>query len=329
MTQPSALCFHPSRSATAGTPASQRSTVQVYSNSPPLEEPTVGVGVIPAAESIPLRRDLLSQANGTILASTGRVMGPACVAARREHFGLPERVLNTMAEPKTPSTRSFYALKWSIFSAWCHPVNSDVSVVHTFLQKMLDKQHSSSTIKVYAAAIAAFDAPITGRLVGIDAVIQFLRGDRRINPPRPRTVPPWYLPTVLRALKGPPFEPMQSSSLRVLSLKIALLLALASVKRVGDLQALSVNPACLEFGPNDSKVILKPRLGYVPKVLHSVQSPDHSALCNCKQSFLYQILSSIFLLYQILISCNKMEINYIKIIQCDVLDLFLDLVSHS
>ncbi len=34
-----------------------------------------------------------------------------------------------------------------------------------------------------------------------------------------------------------------------------------------DLQALSVNPVCLEFGPNDSKVVLKPRLGYVPKVL--------------------------------------------------------------
>ncbi len=54
---------------------------------------------------------------------------------------------------------------------------------------------------------------------------------------------------------------------RSLSLKTALLLALASVKRVGDLQALSISPACLEFGPNDSKVVLKPRHGYVPKVL--------------------------------------------------------------
>ncbi len=123
----------------------------------------------------------------------------------------------------------------------------------------------SSTIKVYAAAIAAFHASIAGRSVGRDvAVIQILRG---MNPLRPRTVSPWDLPTVLRALKGSPFEPLQSSSLRVLSLKIALLLALASVKRVGDLQALSVNPSCLEFGPNDSKVVLKLRLGFVPKVL--------------------------------------------------------------
>ncbi len=50
-------------------------------------------------------------------------------------------------------------------------------------------------------------------------------------------------------------------------LKTALLLALASVKRVGNLQALYVNASCLEFGPNDCKVVLQPRSGYVPKVL--------------------------------------------------------------
>ncbi len=100
-----------------------------------------------------------------------------------------------------------------------------------------------------------------------NSVVRFLRGAKRLNPPRPLTVPTWDLPTVLRALKGPPFEPLQSTNLRSLSLKTALLLALASVKQVGDLQVLSISPACLEFGPNDSKVVLKPRHGYVPKVL--------------------------------------------------------------
>ncbi len=125
----------------------------------------------------------------------------------------------------------------------------------------------------------AFHAPIAGRSVGRDsAVVQFLQGARRMNPPRPRTVPHWDLPTVLRALKGRPFEPLQSTSLRALSLKTTLLLALTSVKRVGDLQALSINPACLEFRPNDSKVVLKPRLGYVSKVLSTpFQSPGHNA----------------------------------------------------
>uniref|UniRef100_A0A8C1LME9 Transposase Tc1-like domain-containing protein n=1 Tax=Cyprinus carpio TaxID=7962 RepID=A0A8C1LME9_CYPCA len=35
---------------------------------------------------------------------------------------------------------------------------------------------------------------------------------------------------------------------------------------------------------------------------------ETSDLCNCKQRFLYQILSSIFLVYQILISCNEIKI---------------------
>ncbi|KAL0149358.1 hypothetical protein M9458_055396, partial [Cirrhinus mrigala] len=44
------------------------------------------------------------------------------------------------------------------------------------------------------------------------------------------------------------------------------LTALTSIKRVGDLLALSVNSSCLEFGPADSHVVLRPRPGYVPKV---------------------------------------------------------------
>ncbi len=35
---------------------------------------------------------------------------------------------------------------------------------------------------------------------------------------------------------------------------------------MGDLQAFSVDDSCLEFGPADSHVVLRPRPGYVPKV---------------------------------------------------------------
>ncbi len=52
-----------------------------------------------------------------------------------------------------------------------------------------------------------------------------------------------------------------------MTLKTTLLLALASVKRVGDLQALSVCAFYLEFGSSDCKAVLQPHSGYVPKVL--------------------------------------------------------------
>ncbi|KAK3557759.1 hypothetical protein QTP86_000290 [Hemibagrus guttatus] len=58
---------------------------------------------------------------------------------------------------------------------------------------------------------------------------------------------------------------MESASVKFLTLKTALLLALASLRRVGDLQALSVAPTCLEFAPGMSQAIVHPRAGYVPK----------------------------------------------------------------
>ncbi len=88
---------------------------------------------------------------------------------------------------------------------------------------------------------------------------RFLRGARRINPPRLPSIPSWDLSLVLRAQQQGPFEPLQTVELKFLSMKTLLLLALASIKRVGDLHAFSVDDSFLE-------VILRPRPGYVPKV---------------------------------------------------------------
>lgn len=47
---------------------------------------------------------------------------------------------------------------------------------------------------------------------------------------------------------------------------MALPTALASVKRVGDLQAFSVYESCLEFGLAYSPIVLRPRPGFMHKV---------------------------------------------------------------
>jgi len=69
---------------------------------------------------------------------------------------------------------------------------------------------------------------------------------------------------VLGASRGPPFEPFQSVDLKPLLRKRNL-----SPVGIGIYQesGRSVREACLEFGLDNSKVILKPRYGYVPKVL--------------------------------------------------------------
>ncbi|XP_051756701.1 uncharacterized protein LOC127516273 [Ctenopharyngodon idella] len=202
-----------------------------------------------------------------------RAVGSPCVVSQQEPASLPENVLNTISQARAPSTRCLYSLKWAVFAVWCtargeDPLTCDISQILSFLQDLMDRGRTASTLKVYVAAIAASHVPIAGQSIGRNnLVVRFLKGSRRLNLPRPLTVPTWDLSVVLRGLKDPPFEPIQTADRWLLSLKTALLLALALVKRVGDLQALSVSPSCLEFGPNDSKVVLKPRHGYVPKVL--------------------------------------------------------------
>ncbi len=93
MAQPSTLCLSPNCYATAGAQASQGTTAQASFNSPPLEEPTVGVRIIPAVNDSPVTNPpetgLPLSSERHDMASTARVMGP---------YSLPERVLNTMSE---------------------------------------------------------------------------------------------------------------------------------------------------------------------------------------------------------------------------------------
>ncbi len=94
-----------------------------------------------------------------------------------------------------------------------------------------------------------------------------MRGAKRLRLVRPPSFPSWDLSVVLKGLLEPPFEHLESAPVMILTLKVTLLLALASFKRVGDLQALSVSESCTEFAPGLVKAFLRPMPGYVPKVL--------------------------------------------------------------
>ncbi len=209
------------------------------------------------------------------MAPASRSMEPPCVAPGRDAAdlsGLPPVVVETIIQARAPSTRQAYALKWSLFPTWCSsrredPQRCTIGVVLSFLQERLERRLSPSTLKVYVAAIAAHHDAVDGRSLGKhDLIVRFLKGARRMNPSRPPLVPSWDLSIVLAGLQRGPFEPLDSVELKFLSLKTALLTALTSIKRVGDLQAFSVSEECLVFGPVYSHVVLRPRPGYVPKV---------------------------------------------------------------
>ncbi len=231
-------------------------------------------------------RDSPSLANsseeGSAFSETGHPMAPAPRPVETPRMvpgwdaevlaDLPQEVTLTITSARAPSTRRAYTLKWNLFVEWCSshqedPRRCSIRAVLSFLQQGLERRLSPSTLKVYVAAISAYHDPIEGKSVGKhNLVVRFLRRARRLNPPRPPSLPSWDLALVLRALITAPFEPLQSVELKFLSMKTLLLTALASIKRVGDLQAFSVDDSCLQFGPADSSATLRPRPGYVPKV---------------------------------------------------------------
>ncbi len=176
------------------------------------------------------------------------------------------------------STRKLYGLKWRLFTSWCgdqqlDPVNCPVGTVLEFLQARFSAGLSHSTLRVYVAALASYHAPMGGQSVGKDPLItRFLRGVMRLRPRVRSRVPPWNLAVVLEALCKPLFKPIEEVSERLLTLKTVLLLAISSLKRVGDLQALSVAPSFLDFAPAWRKLFLYPRAGYVPNLWFSCHS---------------------------------------------------------
>ncbi len=219
-------------------------------------------------------------ASGQDLASLARdleAVGMAHKGSRALMNSLPVEVQETIASARASATRKLCSSKWGVFESWClaraiDPVNCPVGPVLEFLQEKLTTGAAATTLRVYVAAIAArreHDEVPLGRHRMVSA---FMRGVRRLRPVRvrPMAIPSWDLSVVLEGLVAAPFEPLESSPEWILTLKVTLLLALTSLKRVGDLQALSVSEMCMDFALGLVKVTLRPRPGYVPKVLSTL-----------------------------------------------------------
>ena len=98
----------------------------------------------------------------------------------------------------------------------------------------------------------------------------------RLERPLPLSrVPPWDLLLVLRFLRGPPFEPLSSCSLRDLTQKVLFMVSLVTAHRAGELQAVSRN---VSFSGSDIY------LSYLPEFRVKTESsvnPLPRSFCVC------------------------------------------------
>ncbi|XP_061119424.1 uncharacterized protein LOC133142296, partial [Conger conger] len=218
--------------------------------------------------------------------------GLAPVRSRLVNMGLSEAAVNTIQHARAISTTMAYKGRWEAFETWClersqDPLVCPVSVVLNFVQSLLDKGLSLSTIRGYVFAISACHTGYGGSTVAAHPLVKrFIQGVRCLKPVAPPRVPQWDLTVVLKALCSPPFEPLESVEWRALSLKVALLTALVSAKRVSDLCALSVHPDCLSFSGSD-RVVLRPNPAFTPKDHDDEEDAMLHKLCPVRALSIY------------------------------------------
>lgn len=202
-----------------------------------------------------------------------RKIMPDCmeiVSKRCVEKGFSESVARRIAQCRRRSTRSTYDAKLRLFYRWCDeqsvdPLEASVVQVANFLEYLFQvKRLQPSTIAGYRAAISAVHQGWEDESVSTsEALSKLIRSFFIERPPSKTLLPSWSLPLVLCRLNQAPFEPLDKSSLKYLTMKTVFLLAIASGRRVGDLQALSIDKGRIRWEPYGAR--LTPRLGYLAK----------------------------------------------------------------
>ena len=143
------------------------------------------------------------------------------------------------------STRLNYQARWGTYRKWCrdfgHRSSSPtIAKVADFLTYMFKTKGAAlSTIKGYRAMLAAVFKFLLPE-ISSSPILKDLIRSFEISAPRPIfPPPPWDLDKVLEFLSGPPFEPLARASFLDKTKKALFLLAMATAKRVSELQALS------------------------------------------------------------------------------------------
>ena len=175
--------------------------------------------------------------------------------------GVSSAVAEQSSLARRPSSRALYQHWWSIYRSWCYDHGHSVS--RPTLAKVADflywlrftKGLSVSSLRGYRSALSAVFRFHLPSLSSDPVIRDLLRSFRLSSAERVLRPPAWDLSKVLQYLVTSAFEPLSRASFRALTLKTLFLLALATAKRVGELQALSSlvtfvgADACLSYIP--------------------------------------------------------------------------------
>ena len=122
---------------------------------------------------------------------------------------------------------------------------------------LFDSKLAVATIRNYRSALAAIHKGFAdgSSITTSDAITHLIRGMFVDRPPTRKLLPSWDLPQVIAILSKAPYEPLEKASLLDLSVKLAFLLAVATVRRRSELHALTIQPGHIRWEPGGVRLI--------------------------------------------------------------------------
>ena len=158
--------------------------------------------------------------------------------------GFSKRVAQQVSLARRPSSRAGYQARWLVFRRWCRSEGHSISrpsltkIADFLLWLRRSRRLSVSAVMGYRSMLSAVFKSILPE-ISTSPILHDLLRSFQVEAPVMEVRPPWDLPKVLTFLRSSPFEPLSTASLCDITRKTLFLIALATAKRVGELQALS------------------------------------------------------------------------------------------
>ncbi len=173
--------------------------------------------------------------------ATSRV---ACIQQSLSSEGICSDTAKLILAAWRPGTNAVYNSAWKKWHSWCmerevDPFRPALANITSFLAYAFNQGLEYRTINTYRSALSGVLPPIEGFAVGQHPlVVRVLKGILNLRPALPRYQQSWDVGVVLDYLRSLPQN--EDLSLKLLTHKLTILLALTAPKRTSELKLLDI-----------------------------------------------------------------------------------------
>ena len=184
------------------------------------------------------------------------------MANLRESFtsqGISPEAANLLLASWRSKTKSNYDSLFAKWGRWCESQNRDpttgpIEDIINFLAELFRDGYKYRSVNAYRSAISALHSKVDGHPIGQHLLVtRMLKGVYNERPPLPRYSSFWDVGAVLKYVQS--WGSNDNLSLRQLTLKLAILMALTRPARTVDLSKLDIGNRCF----TTSGVLFKPQ----------------------------------------------------------------------